>query len=376
MTPLAPFSRAGLFVPVLTIALFLASPLLAGAQDGVWEIGPRTLGPPAGASAELQEALRSESQPNPGIRRMMKPATDEAWRRLIDELDQQRLVPLEVLEEQNSVTIERDAIEGIPVFRVTPNELAETHRHHLFLHLHGGGYVLGGGDNAVAEAAILSGAIGMPAISVDYRMPPEHPYPAAVEDAVTVYRSLLEDRRARSMVIGGTSAGGGLSLAAVHRMIEEGLEVPGAIFAGTPWADLTKTGDTLFTNEGIDRTLVTYDGMVESMAELYASGTSLKDPLVSPVYGDFDGFPPTYFVTGTRDLFLSDTARTHRKMRRAGVVADLNVYEGQSHADYVLLQGLPESVEYHEDLARFLETHLLQPRGFLGRLLPPFLRRD
>ena len=164
--------------------------------------------------------------------------------------------------------------------------------------------------------------------------------------------------RPAALALGGTSAGGGLTLAAVHRFLALGLDVPGALYAGTPWADLTKTSDTLFTNEAVDRVLLTYDGLLRAAAELYADGHDLKDPLLSPVYGDFAGFPPTYLVTGTRDMLLSDTARTHRKLRAAGAVADLNVYEGVSHADYLLVPDSPESKEVYAELNAFLLRHL------------------
>ena len=134
--------------------------------------------------------------------------------------------------------------------------------------------------------------------------------------------------------------------------------MPGALYLGTPWADLTDTSDSLHTNEGIDRILVTYDGMLTGAARLYANGTELTDPLISPVYGDFSGFPPTYLVTGTRDMLLSDTARVHRKLRQAGVVADLNVYEGLSHAEYAFLTGSPEYLQTYGELAQFLANHL------------------
>ena len=241
---------------------------------------------------------------------------------------------------------------------MTPNKVDPRHEGHLFLHVHGGAYVLSGGDASVTEAAMVAAAAGIPALSIDYRMPPEHPFPAAVEDVVKVYRHLLQSRSAKSIAIGGTSAGGGLSLAAVHRFRALGLEVPGAVYAGTPWADLTKTGDTLFTNEGLDRVLVTYDGLLGAAARLYADGHDLKDPLISPVYGDFAGFPPTYLITGTRDMFLSDTARTHRKLRAAGVVADLHVYEGVAHADYLILVGSPESEDVLREVSAFFKTHL------------------
>ena len=109
---------------------------------------------------------------------------------------------------------------------------------------------------------------------------------------------------------------------------------------------------------GFDRVLVAYDGLVEAMAALYADGHDLKDPLISPIYGSFDGFPPTYLVTGTRDMFLSDTARSHRKLRAAGVVADLNVYEGFSHAEYLMVPTAPESREVFTEMGSFLAQHL------------------
>ena len=97
--------------------------------------------------------------------------------------------------------------------------------------------------------------------------------------------------------------------------------------------------------------------MLVAAARLYAAGTPLTDPLISPVYGDFTGFPPTYLVTGTRDMLLSDTARVHRKLKVAGVVADLNVYEGLSHAEYMFV-GSPENQQTYAELAQFLAMHL------------------
>jgi len=198
----------------------------------------------------------------------------------------------------------------------------------------------------------------MTAISVDYRMPPDHPFPAAVDDSVAVYKATIEYYSPKSIFIGGTSAGGGLTLATVLKLKELGVDLPGAVWVGTPWADLTKTSDSLYTNEGIDRVLVTYDGMIGAMARLYAGGKDLKHPLISPLYGDFSNFPPTQLVTGTRDMFLSDTARTHRKLRAAGVVADLHVYEGMSHAGYLFAADSPESKDAFKEVAAFFRTHL------------------
>ena len=134
--------------------------------------------------------------------------------------------------------------------------------------------------------------------------------------------------------------------------------MPGAIYLGTPWADLTDTSDTIHTNEAIDRVLLNYDGWLSAAARLYAGDHELTHRLISPVYGDFDEFPPTYLISGTRDMLLSDTVRVHRKLRAAGVEADLNVYEGMSHAGYMIVANSPESEQVYAELGDFLLEHL------------------
>ena len=136
--------------------------------------------------------------------------------------------------------------------------------------------------------------------------------------------------------------------------------MPAAIAPGTPWSDLTKTGDTYFTNEMLDNVLVSDDGWLGDAAKLYANGHDSKDPMLSPVYGDFRGFPPTILTSGTRDLFLSNTVRVHRAMRAAGVDAELQVFEGQSHGQYQADPSSPESKEYFAEVARFFDRHLGQ----------------
>ena len=150
-----------------------------------------------------------------------------------------------------------------------------------------------------------------------------------------------------------------MTLALVLRAKQENLPLPGAIAPGTPWSDMTKTGDSYFTNEGIDNLLVSYDGWLKQAAELYADGHDLKDPMLSPVYGDVTGFPPTFLTSGTRDLFLSNTVRMHQKLRQAGVKADLMVFEGMSHAMYYLLPAeTPETVFHFKELGRFFDENL------------------
>jgi acetyl esterase/lipase len=204
----------------------------------------------------------------------------------------------------------------------------------------------------------MAGFGGFKVISVDYRMPPDHPYPAPMDDAVAVWRELTKSNDPRRMGVFGTSTGGAMTLALVLRAKAEKLPLPGALAPGTPWSDIDKIGDTYVTNEWIDNVLVTWDGFLGRAAMLYANGHDLKDPIISPIYGDFSGFPPTLLTSGTRDLFLSNTVRTHRKLRRAGVVADLHVYEGQSHGGYMRDADVPETREAFGEIAAFFDRHL------------------
>jgi epsilon-lactone hydrolase len=195
-------------------------------------------------------------------------------------------------------------------------------------------------------------------ISVDYRMAPDHPYPAALDDVTTVWRSLSTTTAPRNMAIFGASAGGNLTLAAVLKAKQENLPLPGAIGPATPMSDLTNAGDTFQTNAFLDNVLVAPDGDCDKRAALYTDGRDAKDPLLSPVYGDMHGFPPAILTTGTRDLLLSSTVRVHRKLRQAGVEATLQVFEGQSHAQYLFDPSAPETKEAFEEIALFFDTHL------------------
>ena len=150
-------------------------------------------------------------------------------------------------------------------------------------------------------------------ITVDYRMPPDFPFPAALDDAVTADRELLKTTRPENIGIFGASAGGSLTLTTLLGAKAENLPMPGAIAPGSPTVHLSKTGDTLFTNAFVDNQLGTQDGFIRATALLYANGRDLKDPLLSPIYGDVHGFPPAILTSGTRDLYLSNTVRMHRK---------------------------------------------------------------
>lgn len=310
---------------------------------------------PAGASEALRKAIGDQLSSD-GSTLREPPVTEADWRKTIKEVNAEGAAVVLGMLDVVPVQVVEDEIAGVKVHKVTREYMTRSNR--LFLYVHGGAYVYGAGNAGLLEAILIAERIGIPVISVDYRMPPAHPFPAALDDVVAVYRALVESQPAGSIILGGTSAGGGLALAAVYRLKDLGVRLPGAIYAGTPWADLSKTGDTMYTNEGLDRFLFSYDRTLAAQARLYAGDHDMTDPLISPVYGDFSNFPPTILTTGTRDLFLSDVARTHRKMRAAAVTADLHVYEGMSHVGYIISPGSPESIDMYKEIATFIDSHL------------------
>ena len=347
-----------LFTLFIYLLIALSSAQASEKNAQVWKLEDKEVPIPSGSSESLQNSLRAIEQPDVKARLRQTPKNRQQWDQMISERANARNTPLDQIEQMMSVKIDQTAIKGVNAYWITPTKASAEHKNHLMLYVHGGAYVFGGGEASVFEASIISNSSGIKVLSIDYRMPPQYPFPQAIEDTISVYQEILKRYESDHIAFGGTSAGGGLALAVAHKIKDLGLPQVGAIYAGTPWADLTKTGDTLYTNEGLDRVLVTYDGMLKAAALLYADGNDLRSPLLSPVYGNFDEYPPTILVTGTRDMFLSDTARTHQKIRAAGGTADLLVFEGLSHAGYMFDLKSPESQLTYQEISKFLKTHL------------------
>ena len=317
--------------------------------------------PPVDMSDEFREILLNTPAPDVKTAKSNIPETTEQWIALIQTMDEQTAAGARQVAKALSVTVQHDTVAGVNIYRVTPPEIASEHKNHLFFHVHGGAYILNGGEAGTFEAVLIASHLKIPVISIDYRMPPKYPAPAAMEDVVAVWKVLLSERSPALMAMGGTSGGAGLTLSSVQHFKELGLALPQALLLGTPGADGGKVGDARYINDGIDTSLVTWDGIVEQALKMYSANYDLTHPHVSPVYGNFEGFPPSYLISGTRDLMLSDTVRVHRKLRRAGVDADLHVYEGQSHADYLKFFNIPESSEHFAELNAFLLKHLQSP---------------
>ena len=224
----------------------------------------------------------------------------------------------------------------------------------VLLYFHGGGYVAGDGEFARGAASVLASRLGMRVCCADYRLAPEHPCPAAPEDALAAYRALRAERP-EPIVLFGDSAGGGLAFVLAQRLRREKLPLPAGIIAVSPWADLSLAGADPDGDDGFLNT-----AEAREWAALYAAGRDLRDPELSPLYGDCAGLPPALLFADGGELLLPDIRRLRDRLRESGGEAELLIAPGMGH-DY-LFTGRPAA---REDYGRM--------RGFLARLLqaPP-----
>nr|MCA0805632.1 alpha/beta hydrolase [Rhizobium sp. T1473] len=182
--------------------------------------------------------------------------------------------------------------------------------------MHGGALVFGGGNACQWSARLQADLLGMICYGIDYRMPPNHPYPAALDDCMAVYLHVVDRYGADRVVLGGRSAGGNLAMSTILRARNENLPFPAGAVLLSPELDLTESGDSFQTNRTVDAVL---PNSLMSNNLLYADGADLSHPYLSPLFGEMSaGFPPIFLQSGTRDLFLTNAVRLHRKLRRVG----------------------------------------------------------
>ena len=218
------------------------------------------------------------------------------------------------------------------------------------MYIHGGGYVL---KSALDTTAVLMAhQLQLLVYSIEYRLGPEHPFPAGLNDCMAVYKSLENRLKSRKVVVFGGSAGGGLALAMLLQAKRNGLPMPKTLGLFSPWSDLSRTGDSYYANEGRDPVLKWKDNL-KFFAAAYAGNANRSNPLLSPIYGEYEEFPPTIITTGTRDLFLSKCVRLSRRMRLAGVDVELRVWEAMFHG-FDLMPDMPEGREVRREMATFL----------------------
>lgn len=325
----------------------------------------RTIPTPTSISVEARAALErligTDGVPLNALFEL--PAHDDlaGWEKVKAAVDANYARMLAAASEVPEATVATTRLNGALVHVATPADVIASEA--VYLELHGGALVFGAGDACRHGARVQADQLGVTVWSIDYRLPPEHRYPAALDDCLAVYRAALERHPAHRIVVGGRSAGGNLAAAMLLRVRDEGLLMPAALVLLSPEVDLTESGDSFAVNAGID---VMLPESLMANNRLYADGADLADPYLSPLFGNVTGFPPTILLTGTRDLFLSNTARMHRRLLAAQVPADLHVFEAMTHGG---LGGAPEDREVAREVTRFVHRRLgvcLTPSSSLG----------
>ena len=234
--------------------------------------------------------------------------------------------------------------------------------HQVDIHLHGGAYYMGSINSYRDFVARIGRAAGMRSLVIDYRLAPENPYPAALEDATSAYRWLLaEGYDPAKIIISGDSAGGGLALSTLVSLRDAGDPLPAGAVCLSPWTDLALTGDSIKTKEKADP--INKLSFLEFSGPLYAGEYDLTDPLISPLYADFHGLPPLLVQVGTEEVLLDDSTRLAERARAAGVDVTLEVWKGMVHVFQSNARIVPEACQALEKIGLFMRQQIGIPNS-------------
>ena len=255
-------------------------------------------------------------------------------------------------------------VSGIPAIVATPiDDVAGTSPPRHLLYLHGGGYMLGSPRSHIAMAARLARLADATATVIDYRLAPEHVYPAAIDDCVAAYRALVTDVDPATITIAGDSAGGGAVLSTMCALRDAGDRLPGAAYLLSPWTDLTGSGESVRTRAQADPMI---DGSrIPAAGRVYAGETPLDHPGVSPLFADLHGLPSMLIQTGVDEVLLSDSTRLAEKARAAGVDVTLDLADGMWHVYQSFARFVPEATDALHRAAVFIRSRVpaLEPLG-------------
>jgi acetyl esterase/lipase len=311
--------------------------------DGTAHI-TRVVPMPNTVSPEAQTWLQSLIHSTPGPETLAeRRARTDVWRAQ-DSAEARKNYP---------VNVEEATTAGVRTDIITPLTLPAENKDRVLINLHGGGFNSDSGS--LIEGVPISNLAKMKVVSVYYRLAPENPFPAAVDDVVAVYKELLKTYKPGNIGIFGTSAGAILTAEVAVKLKQLGLPLPGALGIFSALADFSRVGDArqLFTLNGFPGEMQPTDPK-HLPDDQYVGKTDRKDPVLSPLFADLHGMPPSLLVTSTRDLLLSDTAIFHRALLRAGNDSQLVVFEALPHAFWYHFQ-LPETQEALEIMAKFFD---------------------
>lgn len=340
-----------------TTAMGLTAPAIAQtapgpiAADGTVTVREFALPPSIYLSDEARKALpRTPTDPE-AMMRTIPPERMGAVRKQVPQIMAARLDPLRA---KYKVTTRDAEIAGVPAVYATPADIPAANRRKILFNLPGGGFVMGvAGGTGMMESIPLAGLAKVEIVSITYRQGPEHVYPAATEDVVKVYRELLKTHRPEDIGMFGCSAGGLLTAEAIAAFIKEKLPLPAAIGIFCASADGRWGGDS----RAFARPFQALPSQDRGLG--YFTGADLTDPMISPVLSPetLKRFPPTLLITATRAMEMSAAVNTHRELVKAGVTADLHMWDGLGHA-FFYDATLPESREAFDVMTRFFSHYL------------------
>jgi len=307
----------------------------------------------ADGTAHIKRALPIPKTISPEAQSLMMPG--ERW--LPAGGTKERAAWMEKMQAVYPVDVKDTSVAGVDAWVVTPKNLATNKRDRVLICLHGGGFTSDSGSQI--ESIPIAALTGTRVISVRYRLAPKFPFPAAVDDTVAVYKEALKTHERKNIAVYGTSAGAVLGAQATVQFRKLGLPLPAALGFFSGYVDLARYGDSRFLYGAGG--LKDFSSMIEPLKGLgmvpYVGDHDRKDPVLSPIYADMRGFPPTLCMTSTRDHCLSGTVDFHRALLRAGVDAQLMVFDALPHAFWYQFD-LPESREALEAQARFLDKYV------------------
>jgi acetyl esterase/lipase len=272
----------------------------------------------------------------------------EQQRQVLDGVGAQAELP-------EGVTIETRDLAGLHTEWITSRDASTEH---TIFHVHGGGYVMGSCGSHHGLSASIASAAKMQVVLPEYRLAPEHPFPAALDDAHAAYCALLElGRDPAKLALLGDSAGGGLALSLLLRLRDEKLPLPGAAVLLSPWTDLTASGESIRTRAAADPWLSV--PLLSPFGDLYRGAVAADDPRISPLFGDLSGLPPILIHVGDQEILLSDSTRLHERARQAGVDIQLEIWPELWHVFHLFAPGLPDAVDACNQVGEFLRAKLV-----------------
>ncbi len=323
-------------------------PLAKGLENAGVKIiyGPNSVPPPEGISEAAKKEWPNLPQVPLQAHDLKKLAALRKFVNLIDDATFEKL--------KTPYSMKDRVINGITTLWITPPQLK--HKDKVMIFVHGGGWIVNSRKAQLKFQADVASSLSVKLVSIEYRLAPEHPYPAALNDIVAAYKGITKEYGAENTGLFGTSAGGGLTLATLLRLKTDGLPLPAASAPLSPGADMTASG-YMYRNVGLQDPILPPYGAYTAM-QAYVGKADPKDPLVSPVYGDFTGMTPLFLLSGTAEVVGSDAPRVAAKARNQGVDVTLLVSDGMWHVPIGDGSGVPELQLAFDEMIKFFSRHL------------------